>query len=298
MRRTKHAIVVLVLGLAAVPSNGHDAGAFAAKGRNPAQAISANPGDMNGIDAALQSDDNYQVQQALENALKLLTDGKDNQKAADKIPIWLHELIGLKRFDEIEDFAVAAINERPTDLRLIEACQQSRIRAKLLAHKPREALPLAKSLYDVCGMSSTSKAIDLIAECLYDINASGDPAGAVKRFKLQQIHGAATTQPSGADDNTLSQIQMDPKQYAPGLQHVELVDNSWDAALGKGNLLLLAGQAKEAAKVFEKAYALASDSNLAAATEAMARAMRAEDGTVGRANAWILSLRPAEQAAQ
>jgi hypothetical protein len=68
--------------------------------------------------------------------------------------------------------------------------------------------------------------------------------------------------------------------------------------LGKGNLLLLAGKPAEAKKVFDKAYTLASDKNLAAATESVARAIRAEDSAVGRANAWILSLRPPEETAQ
>jgi hypothetical protein len=298
VRTRQKVIVLLVLGMTIVEAKAQDASTSVAKTHAAMQAATANPGDINQIDAALQSDDNFAVQQALENALGFLTDGKNNQRAADKVPVWLHEMIGLRRFDDIEDFAVAVINDRPTDLRLIEACQQSRIRAKLLANKPQEALSLAKGMYNVCGMSSTSKAIDLIAECLYDLDTNGDPAGAAKKFKLQQIRGAAATQPSIADDNPLRQVLVDPKPYGPGLEHVELVDNSWDAALGKGNLLLLAGQTTEAAKVFEKAYALASDINLAAATEAMARAMRAQDGTVGRANAWILSLRPAEEAAQ
>jgi hypothetical protein len=255
-------------------------------------------GDVNSIEAAIESDDSFQIQQALDHAVGFLSDPRSAQRAVERLPGWLHELISLRRFDETEDFAVAVINARPADIRSIETCQQARIRAKLLANKPQEALPLAKSLYDVCSMADTSKAIDLISECLYDIHANGDPAAAVREFKLQQIRGAATTQPSPSDQNSLSQIKLDPKPYSAGLAHVELLDNTWDAAMGKGNLLLLAGEAGEAAKVFDKAYALASDSNLPAATEAVARAMRAEDGTVGRANAWILSLRPAEQAAQ
>jgi hypothetical protein len=291
------ALVLMILGMTVPRSKGQDAVSPPAKAQTP-PAMNANPGDVNSIEAALLSDDNFQVQQALDRAVGLLTDPKNAQRAVEKVPVWLRDLIGLRRFDETEDFAVAVINARPVDIRLIENCQQARIRAKLLANKPQEALPLARSLYNVCFMGDTSKAIDLIAECLYDINAADDPAGAVRKFKLQQIHGAATTQPSNPDENILSQIKLDPKPYQPGLARIELVDSTWEAAMGKGNLLLLAGKTPEAAKVFDKAYALASDGNLAAATEAVARAMRAEDGTVGRANAWILSLRPPEQAAQ
>jgi len=181
---------------------------------------------------------------------------------------------------------------------LILNCDEARVRAKLLAGKPQEALSLGKGLYNVCAMPDTSKAIDLISECLYDMNKDADPAGAVKKFKLQQIRGAAATQPSAADDNALAGIEIDPKPYKTGIEHAQTAEDGWEALMGEGNLLLLSGQPKEAAKVFDKAYSLASDKNLPAATEAVARAMRAQDGTVGRANAWILSLRPVEQAAQ
>ena len=294
------ALALCLVGLIVAPLGAQNL-ALPAPMTHAAAHPTAQSADLNGIDAALRADDNFEIQQALENALALLNDGRTNQKTAERIPGWLRTLIGLNRFDEAGDFALAVINARPTDLKLIESCQQYRIRAKLLQNNPREALPLAKGLYNLCAMPNTSKAIDLISECLYDLSAgtdqaSADPAGAVKRFRLEQIRGAATTQPASADATTLSQIQIDPQPYASGLEHARLLDNGWDAAMATGNLLLLSGQPSKAAKAFAKAYSLASDENLAAATEAVARAMRAEDGTVGRANAWILSLRPPEQA--
>jgi hypothetical protein len=292
------AMALLVMALAGDEVRGQAAARPAAANRPAAPAGGVRLGDLNVVDDGLKGNDNFEVQQALDNAIGFLTDGRNNQKAAERVPGWLHTLIGLGRLDEVEDLAVAVINARPTDLKLIEACQQARIRAKLLAKKPGEGLVLAKSLYNVCAMPDTSRAIDLISECLYDLSTDGDAAGDVKRFKLEQIHGAAATQPSAGETNTLSQIQIDPKPYSVGLEHAELVDNGWDASMGRGNLLLLGGQVKEATKEFQKAYSLASDNNLAAATEAVARCMRAEDGTVGRANAWILSLRPPEQAGQ
>lgn len=47
---------------------------------------------------------------------------------------------------------------------------------------------------------------------------------------------------------------------------------------------------------FEQAYKVAEKSHLAAATESLARTMKAEDGAIGRANAFLLSLRPAPEA--
>jgi len=298
MKTNMVTIIFLYLAAIAVQAGAQDAGPPAAPNRAVAPAPVARLGDVTTIDATLRKNDTFEVHQALNNALGFLSDAKNSQRAIERIPGWLRTLMGEKRFDEVEEFTIAVINAHPTDLRLIELCQQARIRAKLMQNKPQEALPLAKGFYNVCAMPDTSKAIEIIAECLYDISADDDPAGAVKRFKLEQIHGAATTQPSPTDANTLSKIQIDPKEFIPGLEHADLADNGWDAAMGKGNLLLLSGQPTEATKAFQKAYSLASDNNLAAATEAVARAMRAQDGTVGRANAWILSLRPTEQAAQ
>jgi hypothetical protein len=248
------------------------------------------------VEQAFYGDDNYQVQQAVDAAITMLMDEKSST-ARDRLPIWFHILVNHRRFDEIEDIAVASINGRPYDLALVETCQIERIRGKLINKQPKEGLSLAKALYNACPMQDTSRAIDLIAECLYDMNVEGDPAGVVKKFKLQQLHGAATTRPATAtDDNILDQISIDSKCYEPGLQQAELIEDSWRSLQGQGNLLLLAGRPKDAAKVFEKAYALASDKNLPAATEAVARAMRAQDSSVGRANTWILSLRPADDA--
>jgi hypothetical protein len=180
---------------------GQDAGPPGAPNHTAAQTIPTRPGDVTTIDPTLKGNDNFEVQQALNSALGFLADAKNSQRAIERLPGWLHTLMGEKRFDEIEDFTVAIINAHPTDLRLIELCQQIRIRAKLLQHKPQEALPLAKGLYDVCAMPNTSKAIQLIAECLYDISADGDPAGAVKRFKLEQIQGATIGRATNRDAN-------------------------------------------------------------------------------------------------
>jgi hypothetical protein len=193
-------LILIAISIIAIKTNAQDTVLPVPLPANHAapQPAAVRGADVNAIDAQFKSNDNFQVQQAQDDALDLLTDGKNNQKIAGRIPGWLHDLVAQRRLDDVEQFALAAINAHPTDLRFIEACQQSRIRAKLLGHKPKEALPLAKSLYDVCAMPDTSTAIDLISECIYDMDAAGDPAEAVKKFKLQQIRGAATTQPMPA----------------------------------------------------------------------------------------------------
>jgi hypothetical protein len=58
----------------------------------------------------------------------------------------------------------------------------------------------------------------------------------------------------------------------------------------KANLLLLSGRAEEALKLMHQAYDMAdARPDVTSSTEGVA--MRAEDGSVGRANAWLMALK-------
>ena len=60
----------------------------------------------------------------------------------------------------------------------------------------------------------------------------------------------------------------------------------------RGNLLLLADQPKEAMACFHAAYLAANvHAEWAEAASRIAACMKAEDGTIGLANAWAWSLR-------
>jgi predicted RNA polymerase sigma factor len=71
-----------------------------------------------------------------------------------------------------------------------------------------------------------------------------------------------------------------------------MIGEDFISLTARGNLLLICGRTDEARSVFERAYALAPDAQLPAATESIARCMKAQDGSIGHANAWILSLHP------
>lgn len=253
--------------------------------------------DANAITAAIKSDDNFQIQQALDSISRLLADEKNGKKGLDELSNWLKLLRAQKRYDEVETVAFLGICAQAASLPDVQKYQEARVRANLAAGRPKEALALAKGYYNVCAMPDTSHAIELLSECLYDVNADHEPAAIVKKLRQQQLQGASisATQPSpGQEPLILSAIRIDPKPYEQALASIELDDSGFATLLAKGNLLLLADRPKEAKKFFDKAYALATDRNLVLATESVARAMRAEDGTVGRANNWILSLRPEE----
>jgi hypothetical protein len=205
---------------------------------------------------------------------------------------WVPALLRAKRYDDAAEIALSAVLVQPQNP---EGLWRLRVKALLGADKPQEALVTAKGLYNVCSMRSTSQAIATLAEVLA-VAYPNDP-GIVRRFKLEQADGAAaqpstsTTQPS-----VLSQIRVDPKPFEEAIAAFAR-RGAYSDLRAQGNLLLLANKPKEAAAVFKLAYPMAPDvgNHLALATESLARAMRAEDGAVGRANAWVLSLRPEPQ---
>jgi tetratricopeptide (TPR) repeat protein len=232
---------------------------------------------------------------------------------------WLTPLMEAKQFSEIDDLCFKAIVADPADTPLVESLQVSRIRANLAAQKPDRALQQAKGFYNVSSMETTNAAILIVAECL---NAAyPDDPGVVERFEEQQVAGAAypatrpvaptsaparppilppilsSSRPStrtaildDPGDPVLAGIQVDPGDYRDAI--AKSIGEDFTSLMGKGNLLLLAGRVRQAKGVFERAYAQAPDSQLAMASEALARQMKAEDGTIGRANAWIMSIRP------
>ena len=60
------------------------------------------------------------------------------------------------------------------------------------------------------------------------------------------------------------------------------------ALAGKGNLMVLAGQPARARELFSQAYDMAGKKDLPVISERIASSIRAEDGTIGRANAHLL----------
>lgn len=208
---------------------------------------------------------------------------------------WLKAMIAGGRYEEAAELALTGILFQPQNTTNVQAFQDARVRALLTAGKKQEALSNAKSLFNVAPMNNTADAMLLVAECL----RANDPDSA-DRFREEQIAGATTrpvtTQPATQEAATtsvvLAGIKVDPKPYEDAI--AVQTGEDYNSLVALGNLLLLADKPKEAKAAFERAYAVAPDTQLAQATEHIARAMKAEDGTIGRANSWILSLKPAK----
>jgi tetratricopeptide (TPR) repeat protein len=244
----------------------------------------------------IESKEPQQVQQAVEAIWEQLHSSDPHAvRNAVRGMVWQHwldGLIALKRYDDVERLSIEGIKAVASDTRFVELLEEFRIQTFLKAGKPNEALSAAKELFNVCRMESTAKGVSLIVDCLKAAYSSDTEI--IDRFANEQVAGAGeeSTQPSAVSNqrSVLGSIKTNRAFYDKAAQEYDQ-DEFWNL-MSRGNLLLLADRAKEARPVFERAYAIAPAKHLAAATESIARCMKAEDGTIGRANAWVLSVRP------
>ncbi len=242
----------------------------------------------------IESKQSQQVQQAVEAIWEQLhsADAHAVRNAVRGLIYqhWLDGLIALNRYDDVEKLSLEAIKATASETKWIESLENFRVKTFLKAGKPNEALSAAKELFNVCPMESTAKALSLIVDCLKA--AHSNDTAIVDRFAEEQVAGADNAQSSvvSPQSSVLAGIKTNRAFYEKAAAEYDQ-DEFWNL-MSRGNLLLLADRAKEARPVFERAYAIAPDKHLAAATESIARCMKAEDGTIGRANAWVLSIRP------
>jgi hypothetical protein len=199
-------------------------------------------------------------------------------------------LIDTGHYDEVESDCMAGILVSPTDGARMAEFEGVRARNFLAQGKTQEALAAAKADFDSCSMKNTGAAIALLCDCLSA--AYPNDGGIVLRFKEQQMTGASTqpsTQP--ADDlgpSILDEISIDSSQFQAQIDAHR--GGTYSRLEAKGNLLLISGRAEEARTVFEQALNIAKTDQRPRAIEDEARAIRAQSGCVGPANAYIQSL--------
>jgi hypothetical protein len=228
---------------------------------------------------------------------------------------YLTALMSSKHYAEADELALAGIVAEPQDLGSDQFLLTARIQAMLALSKPDVALQDAKSLYNVASMQDLPAAMLLVAQCLNAAHPT-DLSWA-ERFRQEQVAGAIfdghivvqanndpdrlpelqpapttrpTTQPDVGAPTVLASIHIEDPAYSNAVEH--WFSEDYAGLCGKGNLLLMADRIAEAKIVFDRAYAVGEPQNLADASSNIARCMKAEDGSVGRANQWILSIRP------
>jgi hypothetical protein len=231
----------------------------------------------------------------------------DRARVASGMRSWARPLLAAGRFQEVDTWTARSIPLSASDTGGLEQLLTARARALLALNRTAEALAVAKSLYNVCPLPSSGSAMLLVAECL---NAAYPPATQpstaptatapertpADRFRNEQVAGAtyAGKQPlvePGKRSATLDAIRIDPTDYITELK--KQIGEDYGSLALRGNLLLMADRPNEAMGIFERAYALAIEWQVTQASESIGRCLRAQDGTIGRANAWVQSIRPA-----
>jgi hypothetical protein len=232
--------------------------------------------------------------------LQLRGDGEASKATLDRIRAmvdagvsvdiqWLNVLMEKGQFADVETLGVKGIVNLPDLDFVVAGVQNARVEALLKQGKTEEALAAAKGFYNVCVLGDIERAVNLVARCL-EIARPDDPA-IVKRFKMQQVEWSnATTKPSGSSElgeNILSTIKVSAEPFTTAA--AAITGNDFQSLIRKGNLLLVADNASEARKAFEAAEKVStSTQQTTEAISGIARAIRAEAGAVGPANAYIL----------
>jgi hypothetical protein len=257
----------------------------------------------------LRSDSAADREQAMEQIHTLAS--TDPRSLSQGLPSWAGPMIDNKQYDDVEKLTIRAIVTRDSDSEIIESLQRARVMAFMAEGNYPQALKEAKSYYNVVSLSGTGDAISLLTQILLKT----DPSAAV-RFQTEQMVGAqaaggATTQPASltslntdppppqeaaAKGSVLKSIQVDSDVYAKPIASLLAKQNAKGQhsynRIARGNLLLLADEPSEALASFLAACPMArGEKNTRDAVEGVARAMRAQDGNVARANAFVLSLR-------
>jgi tetratricopeptide (TPR) repeat protein len=193
---------------------------------------------------------------------------------------WLKRLQQLSRFEDVIEITQYLIGQAPYYTDDMAFLISAETRAQLKLGRTDEAIKNAKRLYFVASMTDMESAMQLMAECL-GIAMHSDP-NSVKRFKSEQIEGYLI---GGRRSAVLDAIQVDVYLYgaAPTTKTQDDL-----AVLRAGNMMLLAGKADEAFKLFSRAVVDArTPRDRWERIADVARAMKAQDGTVGRANAFL-----------
>ena len=239
--------------------------------------------------AALASSDSAVVSDALAQIRARLVEqpGMAGQVRA----LWLKPLVENHREGEALSLCVAGICAAPWDLGNVEFLQRERVDLLIGMGKKEEALGEAKSLFNVCSTGQTESALLVLAEALNAVTGNG--SGAVEKLVDEERRGMATSSTAVVSD-VVRVIRVDASPYEAAIKGLHLPSGELPIGgpqwVGWGNLLLLADRPGEALAVFEKYKAGAGSGEMRGANEGIARAMRAEDGTVGRANGFIQGL--------
>jgi len=194
---------------------------------------------------------------------------------------WLPSLMNTHHYQQAADLSIEIAVQRPA-VETIVPLLEFRVKALLALNRDKEALGAAKSYYNVCALKDTGAALDLIEKCLKDKDE-------VFRFRAEQAtasRAAANGAGNAPTNSFLKSVHVDPQPYAKAFETWKEHPQSVEYA----NLLLAADRPAEAEAIFRELFKSAPAAGLPVCIEGIARSLRAEDGNVARADAWLLAL--------
>ena len=201
---------------------------------------------------------------------------------------WLPPLLDHGHYRAVVDLTMRGILAAPAYTFAIDRLLVFRIQALAALHKDATALRDAKSLFDVCRMQDTGTAL-LILDQRLDVVYHNHP-NIVRRFLLEERLGAKMPLDGRGPierSSVLASIEVHASPYLARLKSIHGTGSS--ALMEKGDLWLLADRPAKALQCFQSMEAYAKTSKQLLLLERfICRAIRAEDGTIGRANAHLL----------
>lgn len=209
---------------------------------------------------------------------------------------WMPQLLKLHEYDAVTTTAHAVLLQFLFDSSAVSSMQSCKVQAAMKAGDPASALREAKRYYNVASIAETGVAIDAFVDAL-QLGDDGDSRA--KSFRLQQLAGESfdsdlskpATMPSSLGSNLLRfETPIDDTVEKQLRQLESPPPHKFQDYTSVGNALLLLDRPSEAETAFRSALAVASPMHTKAAIENVARAIRAEDGSIGRANAYLKSL--------
>ena len=201
---------------------------------------------------------------------------------------WLPPLMDGGHYRTVANLAMRGILAAPAYTFAIDRLLVFRIQALAAMHKDAAALRNAKSLFNVCRMQDTGTAL-LILDQRLDVTYHNHP-NIVRQFVLEERRGAKMPLDNREPidrSGVLASIQVHAGPYLARLKSIHGTGSS--ALMEKGDLWLLADEPVKALQCFQLMEAYATNAKQLLLLERfICRAIRAEDGTIGRANAHLL----------
>ena len=195
---------------------------------------------------------------------------------------WLPALVKDGRQQDVADLALEGVLRRPDPVAIVPL-MQFRYQALLALNKNDEALPAAKTYFDVAEMKNTARGVDAVAVALARVHPD-DPAIA-RKWRSEQTDAAAG---KAVAESVLQGIKIDDKVFQSSL-NMGKTKTAFRDRLGYGDLLLAADKPEEAEKVFREVYQTAeTQDQVNQSLEAIAKSLRDQDGNPTRADAWLV----------